>query len=66
MVFDVQLGDIVQLRKKHPCGHDEWRVVRLGLDIGLICEGCDRRILLARSMFNKRCKRIVRHASDAR
>lgn len=65
MVLDVQLGDIVQLRKKHPCGSDEWRVVRLGLDIGLICEGCDRRILLARSTFNKRCKRIVRHASDA-
>lgn len=65
MVFEVQLGDIVQLRKKHPCGSDEWRVVRLGLDIGLVCQGCERRILLPRSTFNRRCKRIVRHIDAA-
>lgn len=65
MSCNVQLDDVVQLRKKHPCGSDEWRVVRLGLDVGLVCQGCGRRVLLPRSMFNKRCKRIVRHASDA-
>lgn len=65
MACDVHLNDIVQLRKKHPCGSDEWRVMRLGLDIGLLCQGCQRRVLLPRSAFLKRCKRIVRHASDA-
>lgn len=65
MACDVELGDIVQLRKKHPCGADQWRVVRLGLDIGLVCHRCERRILLPRNIFNKRCKKILRHASDA-
>lgn len=65
MSCQIQLNDIVQLRKKHPCGSDEWRVVRLGLDIGLICLGCQRRVLLPRATFNKRCKKVVRHASDA-
>lgn len=64
MNHSVHLGDVVQLRKKHPCGSDEWRVVRLGLDIGLVCQGCQRRILLPRSTFNKRCKRIVHRASN--
>lgn len=65
MACDVQLQDIVQLRKKHPCGSDEWRVVRVGLDIGLVCQGCGRRVLLPRSTFNKRCKRIVQRADNA-
>lgn len=54
--IDIQLGDIVRLRKKHPCGADEWQVVRLGADIGLICQGCKRRILLPRGEFNKQFK----------
>ncbi|HSM55658.1 MAG TPA: DUF951 domain-containing protein [Candidatus Sulfomarinibacteraceae bacterium] len=63
MSVKINLGDIVQLRKKHPCGSDEWEVVRLGVDIGLVCQGCGRRVLLPRSTFNKRCKRVVRRAS---
>ena len=59
MLPEVDLGDIVRLRKKHPCGGYEWEVVRLGLDIGLVCQGCGRRILLPRSTFNKRLKRIT-------
>lgn len=59
MSINVQQGDIVQLRKKHPCGSDRWQVVRLGVDIGLVCQGCGRRVLLPRSVFNKRCKKIV-------
>jgi hypothetical protein len=64
MPINVQTGDIVQLRKQHPCGSDRWQVVRLGLDIGLVCQGCGRRVLLPRSVFNKRCKAIVRSASQ--
>jgi hypothetical protein len=59
MLPEVDLGDIIRLRKKHPCGSFDWEVVRLGLDIGLICQGCGRRILLPRSTFNKRLKEIV-------
>lgn len=51
------IGDRVQLRKKHPCGSDEWQVVRLGTDIGLQCAGCGRRILLPRSQLKKQMKK---------
>ena len=60
----IGLGDSVRLRKPHPCGGYEWEVVRLGLDIGLICQVCGRRILLPRSTFNKRLKAIVKRAGD--
>ncbi|MGD8858246.1 MAG: DUF951 domain-containing protein, partial [Chloroflexota bacterium] len=46
MPVELQMGDIVRLRKKHPCGSYEWQIVRLGVDIGLVCQGCDRRVLL--------------------
>ena len=59
MLPEVDLGDIVRLRKKHPCGSYEWEVARVGVDIGLLCQGCGRRILLPRSTFNKRLKGIV-------
>jgi hypothetical protein len=48
------LGDILRLRKRHPCGAFEWRVVRLGADIGLRCISCERRILLSRSVLERR------------
>ena len=64
MAVQIDLGDIVRLRKKHPCGSSEWEVVRLGVDIGLVCEGCGRRILLPRSKFNNRVKTVVRHAGE--
>ena len=49
MPLELFLDDILQLRKPHPCGSDQWRVVRLGADIGLRCLGCDRKVLLPRS-----------------
>jgi len=62
MFVKIELGDIVRLRKKHPCGGTDWEVVRLGTDIGLVCLGCGRRVLLPRGDFNKRLKTILRHA----
>jgi hypothetical protein len=59
MPLELFLDDIVQLRKPHPCGSDQWRVVRLGADIGLRCLGCDRKVLLPRSTLEKRIKRFV-------
>jgi len=65
MPLELFLDDIVQLRKLHPCGSDQWRVVRLGADIGLRCLGCDRKVLLPRSTLEKRIKRFVsRGAAD--
>jgi hypothetical protein len=64
--LDIQLGDIVQMRKPHPCGGDTWRVVRLGAEIGIRCMTCERKVLLPRSTFERRVKRfIARGAADA-
>lgn len=64
MSAQISLGDIVRLRKKHPCGSYEWQVVRLGVDIGLVCQGCGRRILIPRSTFNKRLKKVVSETGE--
>lgn len=61
---DLALGDRVRLRKPHPCGSYDWRVVRLGADIGLKCEGCGRRVLLPRSEVERRIKQILSRAAD--
>jgi hypothetical protein len=60
----VQVDDLVRLRKPHPCGSYEWRVVRIGADIGLKCQVCGRRILLDRRNFNKRVKTVIRRSGD--
>jgi hypothetical protein len=56
MLPDLQLKDIVRLRKPHPCGSYEWVVVRLGADIGIECLGCGHRVLLTRRELAKRMK----------
>ncbi len=56
---DLGLGDQVRLRKPHPCGSYEWRVYRLGADVGLRCLGCGRRVMLSRAEIEKRVKAIV-------
>jgi len=63
MVIEFQLGDIVRLRKPHPCGGFEWQVVRLGADIGLVCLTCQRRVLLPRSDLEKRVKAFVKRGA---
>ena len=59
MVMEIKLGDVVRLKKKHPCGSYEWEVVRLGADIGIKCLKCQRRVLLERSVFEYRIKAFV-------
>ncbi len=58
MLPDLELDDIVRLRKPHPCGGYEWKVVRLGAEIGLECLTCGRRVLLSRRKLAQRAKSI--------
>ena len=51
---ELRIGDQIQLRKPHPCGSRTWRVVRLGADIGLVCDGCGHRILMDRLDVERR------------
>ncbi len=62
MLQDMQVGDIVRLRKPHPCGGYDWQVTRLGADIGLKCLTCDHRVMLTRRELTRRLKTIVPRA----
>jgi hypothetical protein len=61
---ELQLDDIVRLRKPHPCGGYDWKIVRLGADIGLECLKCGRRVLLERRILAHRLKSILPKATD--
>jgi len=64
-VLDVYLGDIVRLRRAHPCGSSEWLVDRLGADIGLRCRGCQRHVLLERRQLESRLDGFVSRGDPA-
>lgn len=59
------IGDVVEMRKPHPCGGTIWTVVRVGADIGLVCQTCKRRVLLPRRTFATRARRFVQRAPEA-
>lgn len=58
--LDVRLEDRLTLAKPHPCGSNKWRVVRLGADIGLTCDGCGHRVLIERRALEGRLTRMER------
>jgi hypothetical protein len=64
-IMELRLGDVLRLRKPHPCGGYEWRVVRLGADIGLECLSCHRRVLLERREVEKRTKAMVSRGGES-
>jgi hypothetical protein len=57
--MEIEVNDIVRLRKKHPCGGDEWQVVRLGVDIRIKCLKCQKLVLLERGVLECRMKTLV-------
>lgn len=59
-VLELLLGDVVRLRRAHPCGASEWLVDRLGADIGLRCQGCGRHVLIDRRQLESRLAGFVR------
>jgi hypothetical protein len=58
MLPDLKLEEVVRLRKPHPCGGYEWKIYRLGADIGLECLTCGRRVLLPRRTLSQRMKTV--------
>lgn len=59
MKVDYKLNDIVTMKKPHPCGSNEWQIVRVGADIKIKCLNCGRTIMLERVEFNKKIKKVV-------
>ena len=56
--MDINVGDIVRLKKQHPCGNHEWEVLRIGADFRLKCMGCGHQIMIARKIVEKNVKEI--------
>jgi len=63
-ITPVGLGDTVRLKKPHPCGANEWEVVRLGADIRLHCCSCGRSVMLERYEFDRRFRGFIQRAED--
>ncbi|MGQ9558645.1 MAG: DUF951 domain-containing protein [Desulfurispora sp.] len=57
-----QVGDVVRLRKTHPCGGSEWEILRTGIDFRIKCLTCGRMLLLPRPQFEKSVRSLVRRA----
>ena len=51
--MDYQIGDIVKLKKPHPCGSQEWEILRVGADFRLKCEGCGHQVMISRKLVEK-------------
>ena len=62
MALELKLGDVVRLKKQHPCGEYQWTVTRLGADIGLVCRRCGRYVMIPRAQLARRIRSVV--ASD--
>jgi hypothetical protein len=64
-VLELLLGDVVRLRRPHPCGGAEWQVDRLGADIGLRCRTCGRHVLIERRQLERRLEAFVERGDPA-
>lgn len=62
--MDVQVGDVLRMKKAHPCGSQEWKVLRVGMDFKLVCVGCGRQVMLPRSKVEKNIKKILREGAE--
>lgn len=62
--MEIQLGDIVRMKKPHPCGGMDWEITRVGADVKLKCLTCGRVVMLERYVFEKRVKKLVRRAEE--
>ena len=59
MIVRYEIGDVVKMKKSHPCGSDRWEITRTGIDFGLKCLGCGHRVMIPRPKFEKAVKAIV-------
>lgn len=60
---DYDLNDIVEMKKAHPCGTNRWKIIRMGMDIKIECEGCGHIVMLPRREFERKLKKIIEKAN---
>lgn len=59
MALELSIGDVLRMKKPHPCGSHLWEVARLGADIGILCQQCRRYVLLPRPYLERRVKEVL-------
>lgn len=64
MKNNYSLGTIVEMKKVHPCGNNKFKIIRVGVDIKIMCEKCGRTIMLPRVEFNKKIKKVLEEQDD--
>jgi len=57
--MDLVVGDVVKMKKQHPCGSYEWEILRAGMDFRIKCKGCNHEVMIPRKKFEKNIKKIV-------
>lgn len=62
--MDIRVGDILELKKQHPCGSRSWLVLRVGMDFRMRCQGCGHELMLPRSRAEKSVKKIHRAGEE--
>ncbi|EPD50911.1 DUF951 domain-containing protein [Paenisporosarcina sp. FSL H8-0542] len=60
-----ELGDIVEMKKQHPCGTNEWKIIRTGADVRIKCEGCQHSVMIPRREFEKKMKKVIKAAEPS-
>ncbi|MFT8318094.1 MAG: DUF951 domain-containing protein [Sporolactobacillus sp.] len=58
------LNDVVEMKKAHPCGANQWKIIRMGADIRIKCQQCGHSVLMPRSEFQKKIKRVLIKGAD--
>jgi hypothetical protein len=53
------LNDIVEMKKPHPCGTNRWKIIRMGMDVRIKCEGCSHSVLIPRREFSRKMKKVL-------
>ncbi|WP_041582044.1 DUF951 domain-containing protein [Salisediminibacterium selenitireducens] len=59
---EFELHDVVEMKKAHPCGTNEWTIIRMGMDIRIKCNGCKHSVMIPRKDFSKKMKRVIAKA----
>lgn len=54
--MDFQIGDIIKMKKPHPCGANQWEIMRVGMDFRLKCRGCGHQVMMPRKQVEKGCR----------
>lgn len=62
--MDIRINDIIEMKKKHPCSNNKFRVLRIGMDFRIKCMGCQREVMLPRAICEKNIRKIIREEEN--